>query len=145
MDQPVKLAAAEYADISIVGMLRTIRRHWMLFSTFVVLCTAVSVAYAFLATPYYRSSTLLSSASSQTGNAGLFGQVLGGFGLGGLTTRQARNSRAVGLAALSSPYFTRAFIEENNLLPIFRKVTRYLRNSCWRLTMTRLAVWSLYR
>ena len=98
MDQPVKLAAAEYADISIVGMLRTIRQNWILFSAFVVVCAASSVAYAFLATPYYKSSTLLSSASSQTVNAGFFGQVLGGFGLGGLTNRQARNSRAVGLA-----------------------------------------------
>jgi uncharacterized protein involved in exopolysaccharide biosynthesis len=119
MDQAVKQASVtEYVDISLVGMLRVIRQHWLLFTTFLMICTVSSVAYAFLSTPYYRSSTLISPASDQSMSGGFFGQVLSGFGIGGMSTRQARNSRAVGLAALSSPYFTRAFIEENNLLPV---------------------------
>jgi uncharacterized protein involved in exopolysaccharide biosynthesis len=119
MDQPVKLdTVSEYADISIVGMLRTVRQNLLLFCTFVILCTGASVAYAFLATPYYLSSTLITPVSDSSASAGVFGQVLSGFGFGGLSARQARNSRAVGLAALSSPFFNRAFIEENNLLPV---------------------------
>ena len=44
------------------------------------------------------------------GGGGFFGGAAGG--------ASTRNARAVGLAALSSPYFTRAFIDDNNLLPV---------------------------
>ena len=55
---------------------------------------------------------------------GSIGRLLAGFGGGNMLAgmgggiQAARNSSAVGFAALSSPYFTRAFIDENNLLPV---------------------------
>jgi uncharacterized protein involved in exopolysaccharide biosynthesis len=119
MDQAVTHnPSTEYVDISLVGMLRVVRQHWLLFILFVVVCTGGAATYAFAAAPYYKSSTLISPVSDQSGTAGFLGQFLGGFGFGGMNMRQARNSRAVGLAALSSPFFTRAFLEENNLLPV---------------------------
>jgi len=120
MDDAVRQTAnTEYVDISLVGMLRVVRKHVVLFAIFMILCTGAGTAYAFLSTLYYKSSSLISPVSDSSPiSGGIFGQMLSGFGLGGMNMRQARNSRAVGLAALSSPYFTRAFIEENNLLPV---------------------------
>ena len=107
----------EYVDISLVSMLRIIRKRWISFLLLLVLCTSASIAYAFLVTPVYKSSTLISPVASGSMNAGSMGRLMQSFGLG-VGARATRNSKAVGLAALSSPYFTRAFIDENNLLPI---------------------------
>ena len=83
MDQSVTHnPSTEYVDISLVGMLRVVRQHWVLFTLFVALCTGSAVAYAFLSTPYYKSSTLISPVSDSTPTAGFFGQVLSGFGFG---------------------------------------------------------------
>ena len=115
--------STEYVDISIVGILRVVRKHWVIFLTLLVTCTAAGVSSAFLATPIYRSSTLISPVSESSMSGGTIGRMLQSFGgggmIGGMGVRASRNSRAVGLAALSSPYFTRAFIEENKLLRVF--------------------------
>ncbi len=123
MDDTVNTSVAtDYVDISVVGMLRVIRQHWKSFVAFVTVCTGVSVAYAFLSMPIYKSTTLISPASGSTMAGGSIGRLLSGFGagnmLGGMGIGAARNSSAVGFAALSSPYFTRAFIDDNNLLPV---------------------------
>jgi capsular polysaccharide biosynthesis protein len=112
--------STEYVDLSVVGMLRVIRQHWIMFLAVLLVCTSASVTYAFLATPIYKSSTLITPVSGETGGGGIgrLLQSIGGGALGGMGIRAARTSRAVGLTALSSPYFTRAFIKENNLLPV---------------------------
>ncbi|MEC9375141.1 MAG: Wzz/FepE/Etk N-terminal domain-containing protein [Pseudomonadota bacterium] len=117
-EAPRNIDHTEYVDISVVGRLRVIRKHAILFAMFVCLSTSLGVAYAFLSTPKYKSTTLI-SPSSDGAQGNYVTSLLGGLGFGGMNMRQARNSRAMGLAALSSAFFTRAFIEENNLLPVF--------------------------
>jgi uncharacterized protein involved in exopolysaccharide biosynthesis len=111
-----------YADISLTAIFRTIRKYWYLVIGSMVSCVGVSVAIAFLSTPIYESSSLISSAAGSTGASGNISRLLQSFGGGGGFLggggAGTRNARAVGLAALSSPYFMRAFIDENNLLPI---------------------------
>ena len=120
MDQIVKAPTdTEYVDLSVVAMLRVIRRHWVSFLFFLVICTGLSVAAAFLTAPVYKSTTLISPVtSSPLTGGGAISRLAMNFGFGGMGIGQQRNSRAVGMAALSSPYFTRAFIQERNLLPI---------------------------
>ena len=105
-----------YVDISLVAMLRVIRKHLVLFSLFVILCTGAGVAYAYLATPFYRSQTLLSPVSESSMAGGTFGQILSGFGFGSMGIRQARNSRAVGLAGFVFPLFHACFYRGQQLI-----------------------------
>jgi capsular polysaccharide biosynthesis protein len=111
-----------YADISLTAVFRVVRKYWYLVIGSLVISVAISLAIAFLSTPLYQSSSLISSASGTTSASGNISRLLQSFGGGGFFGggggASTRNARAVGLAALSSPYFTRAFIEEHGLLPI---------------------------
>jgi uncharacterized protein involved in exopolysaccharide biosynthesis len=111
-----------YADISLVGISRSVRRHKRIaIGTFLTIISA-SILIAVFSKPIYSSSITLSPASGGSSRAGGLARLIRGFGGGGSFqgggSGVTRNSRAVGLSALSSPYFTRAFIEDTNLLPI---------------------------
>jgi len=110
----------EYADISLVAIVRQVRRYWYLLAGTFSVCLIASLLVAFLSTPVYQSFVLLTPAETGADANGSIDRLLQRFG-GGSTMfgGGGLNSRAVSLAALTSPYFTRAFIEENNLLPTF--------------------------
>ncbi len=113
-------SGGDYVDISLVAIFRRIRRHWAILLASVALTTVLSIAYAYMATPVYQSSILLAPATQTSSMGGMAGRLLQSFGGGmfGGGGAARRNEKAIALSALTSPYFTRAFIEENNLLPL---------------------------
>jgi len=122
-EKTANITADIYADISLTNVFRTVRKYWYLVIGSLISCVSISLAIAFLSTPVYESSSMISSAAGSTGASGNISRLLQSFGGGGFFGGAAggastRNARAVGLAALSSPYFTRAFIDDNNLLPV---------------------------
>jgi uncharacterized protein involved in exopolysaccharide biosynthesis len=110
----------EYADISLVGLSRVVRRQKYLVMSFFAFCLTVSVLVAFLSTPVYQSSIIISPVSSGSGGMipASIGRLLQGFGGGMSAGGSSRNSTVFSLSALSSPYFVRAFIQDRDLLPV---------------------------
>jgi len=111
-----------YVDISLLAISRMVVERKALFLAVYLIIVGASIAYAFLATPLYRSEVITTPVSGGSSGAGGLQRMLTGFGgagmlLGGFGNSSTRNARAAGMSALTSPYFTRAFIEENNMLP----------------------------
>jgi uncharacterized protein involved in exopolysaccharide biosynthesis len=108
---------ALYVDMSIGALLLRIRRRWLWLLTSVLITTSLATAYAFLKTPTYQSSVLLAPAGESSAGMSTIArmaQSFGGFFGGGAE----RSNRAIAFSSLTSPFFIRSFIEENNLLPI---------------------------
>lgn len=86
----------------------------------IILVTAVfalgSVAYALMATEWYRSEVLLAPAEEKS-TSGLGGQLGGLVALAGVTV--GGGDSAESLAVLGSREFAREFIEDLELLPVF--------------------------
>lgn len=76
-----------------------------------------TIIYALTLTHWYRSEVLLAPAGEETVNTGIAGQLGGLAGLAGISISSGGNS-VEALAVLRSRDFTRAFVEEQNLLPI---------------------------
>jgi uncharacterized protein involved in exopolysaccharide biosynthesis len=103
--------------MSIGALLLRLRQRWYWLLVSVILTTSLAVAYAFLKTPTYQSSVLLAPAgesSAGMSTVARMAQSFGGFFGGGAE----RSNRAIAFSSLTSPFFIRSFIEENNLLPI---------------------------
>ena len=80
-----------------------------------LMITALSVAYALMATPWYRAEVVLLPAEES--NAPAFGSQLGGLAsLAGLDMGAADSTEPV--AVLTSRQFTGDFVEEGDLMPI---------------------------
>lgn len=77
---------------------------------------AASIAYALTLTHWYRSEVLLAPADEQTMNTGIVGQLGSLAGIAGISMGGGGNVEA--LAILRSRDFTRAFLEEQKLLPV---------------------------
>jgi len=113
---PVQTEAL-YIDMSIGALLLRLRRRWYWLLASVIVTTALAAAYAFLKTPTYQSSVLLAPAgesSAGMSSVARMAQSFGGIFGGGAE----RSNRAIAFSSLTSPFFIRSFIEENNLLPI---------------------------
>lgn len=110
-----------YVDLSLVTIFRKIRHRWYFLATSLVVCGFLSITYAVFATPVYQSSILLAPASGGSAASGVASRLLQGLGGAGSLFgggAQLRNQREIAFSSLTSPYFTRAFIEEQNLRPI---------------------------
>ncbi len=87
----------------------------------IIVATAVfaiaSIAYALTLTHWYRSEVLLTPAVEEPVNTGIAGQLGSLAGLAGISVGGGGNS-VEALAILRSRDFTRAFIEEQGLLPV---------------------------
>lgn len=106
-----------YIDMSIGVLLLRLRQRWYWLLASVIFTTSLAVAYAFLKTPTYQSSVLLAPAgesSAGMSTVARMAQSFGGLFGGGME----RSNRAIAFSSLTSPYFIRSFIEDNNLLPI---------------------------
>jgi Chain length determinant protein len=113
---PVQTEAL-YIDMSIGALLLRLRQRWYWLLASVILATSLAAAYAFLKTPTYQSSVLLAPAgesSAGMSSVARMAQSFGGLFGGGAE----RSNRAIAFSSLTSPYFIRSFIEDNNLLPI---------------------------
>ncbi len=86
----------------------------------IVVCVGVAFMYALTAEPWYRAEVLLKLAESKQ-SQGLLGQLGGGVGglasLAGLDV--GSNKSAEPIAVLKSRELAGAFIEDQNLLPVF--------------------------
>ena len=109
----------EHDDFDLMVFWNTIwQGRWLIIGTTTIF-SLLGVAYAFTATQWYRAEVLLAPATNKSVD-GLAGQL---GGLGGLASLVGISVGAGGtsepLAILKSRDFTRAFIEELNLLPVF--------------------------
>jgi uncharacterized protein involved in exopolysaccharide biosynthesis len=95
-------------------------RRWWVLST-VVLVAAAFAAYAFLATPIYRATTVLAPARPAR-TEGVSSQVSGLATVAGLEIASRNSETEEALAVLRSREFTENFISANNLMPqLFQK------------------------
>lgn len=90
------------------------RGKWLIFSATLVFAV-ISVAYALLATEWYRGEALLAPAEAKSAPA-LGGQLSGLAALAGVSVGGQESAEA--LAVLQSRQFLGSFIETHNLMPI---------------------------
>jgi uncharacterized protein involved in exopolysaccharide biosynthesis len=95
------------------------RSKWVVILTTAV-CVGLATFYAVTAAPWYRAEVLLKVAENKQ-SQGLLGQL--GGGVGGLASLAGidvgSNKSAEPIAVLKSRELAAAFIEEQNLLPVF--------------------------
>ena len=91
------------------------QNKWLITGVTAVFAVA-SIAYALTLTHWYRSEVLLAPADEQTMNTGIAGQLGSLVGLAGISIGGGGSIEA--LAILRSRDFTRAFIEEQELLAV---------------------------
>ncbi|GFE82008.1 LPS biosynthesis protein [Steroidobacter agaridevorans] len=111
----------EFIDIR--ELLARLRTRWMWILASVVVCTALTSAMAFLSTPVYRGSVVLTAADSEVaGMSGGLGSALGQLGglasLAGISVGADGSATEEALAVLRSRQFTDAFIRDLQLMPI---------------------------
>lgn len=104
---------ADYVDLAAVAS-AIWQGKWRL-AAIVTTCASLAVAYALLATEWYRAEVVLAPASEQT-SQGLIGQFGGLAGLAGLSVGGGASVEPV--AVLRSREFAMEFIDEQGLLPI---------------------------
>jgi uncharacterized protein involved in exopolysaccharide biosynthesis len=94
------------------------RNKWVVIVT-TALCVGLAVVYVIKADPWYRAEVLVKIAETKQGQ-GLFGQ-LGGVGglasLAGIDVGSNKSAEPIGV--LKSRELAGAFIEDQNLLPVF--------------------------
>lgn len=105
-------------DITLIRIWTVVWRDKWLVVALTALTGLVAVAYALLATEWYRADVLLVPAR-QDGMSG-FGERLGGLAaLAGMATVPSDASKSEAVAVLKSRAFAREFIKDNGLLSAF--------------------------
>lgn len=82
--------------------------------------TVLAIAYALLATEWYRAGALLAPVEDQS-MSDIRGQLSGLAAIAGVRTGAGNSSRSEALAVLRSREFARNFITEFELMPVFLK------------------------
>lgn len=103
-------------SIDLAGVWNVLWQNKWLIIVVTAVFSVASIVYALTLTHWYRSEVLLAPADEQLMNTGVMGQLGGLAGLAGISVGGGNSVEA--LAVLRSRDFTRAFIEEQNLLPI---------------------------
>lgn len=105
-------------DITLARIWAVVWRDKWLIVALTALSGLLAIAYALLATAWYRADVLLVPAR-QDGMSG-FGETLGGLAaLAGMTASPVDASKSEAIAVLQSRAFAREFIEDNGLMPVF--------------------------
>ena len=102
-------------SIDLGGLWNILWQNKWLIAAMTAVFAIASIAYALTLTHWYRSEVLLAPADEQTMNTGIVGQLGNLAGLAGLSAGGGGSVEA--LAVLNSRDFTRAFIDEQNLIP----------------------------
>lgn len=109
-------------DITLIRLWAVVWRDKWLVVLLTSLFGIAAVAYALLATEWYRADVLLVPAR-QDGMSG-FGEKLGGLAaLAGMATAPSEASKSEAIAVLKSRAFARDFIADNDLVPAFTEGT----------------------
>lgn len=104
-----------HGDISLLDLWDTLwQAKWYIIAVS-ILFVSVSVPYALLQTEWYRADTLLIAADERSSD--ILPAQLGG--LASLSGMRISSGITEPLAILRSREFSRAFIDEHNLLPVF--------------------------
>jgi uncharacterized protein involved in exopolysaccharide biosynthesis len=117
VQQPAEVDGDSQIDLIDVGRAVWRRKWWV--AGFTALCTSLAVAYALLATQWYRAEATLMPRESR-GGSGLvgqlaqFGDIAGLAGLGGL----GQSAKQEPMGVLKSKGFARRFIEQNDLVEV---------------------------
>lgn len=82
--------------------------------------TVIAIAYALLATEWYRAGALLAPVEDQS-MSDIRGQLSGLAAIAGVRTGAGNSNRSEALAVLRSREFARNFISEFDLMPVFLK------------------------
>jgi uncharacterized protein involved in exopolysaccharide biosynthesis len=104
-------------DLSLILVLRFLRRNIVLIALCVGICAAGAVALAFIMTPMYRAEVVMAPANHA--GSGELGNQLGGLAsLAGINIGGANQKADQSLEYLRSRVFTRGFIERHDLMPV---------------------------
>lgn len=104
-------------EITLTELIALVWQQKWLVIAIVVVCATGSLAYAKLATEWWRADALLAPAEHKNGGlAGSLGGLAGIAGLAGINLDNENTAEPVAL--LQSPGFIGSFIEEQNLLPV---------------------------
>lgn len=105
-------------SIDLSGVWSTLwNRKWIIAAVTAVFALA-SIPYALAQTDWYRADVLLAPAGDEASSAGIAGQLGSIAGLAGISLSGGGSNTVEALAVLQSRDFTRAFVEEENLLTI---------------------------
>lgn len=109
-------------DLTLIAIWEVVwRDKWLVFAV-TSLIGLLAVAYALLATEWYRADVLLVPAR-QDGMSG-FGEKLGGLAaLAGMAAPPSNTGKSEAIAVLKSRAFAREFIADNGLAPAFTSRT----------------------
>ena len=105
------------AEISLLDLWRVIWSGKILIVAVTGSCVLLAVAYALLATEWYRAETLLVPAENSAATD-LGGQLVGLAALAGIPSRSASSNTTESLAVLRSRGFAREFIRDLELLNV---------------------------
>lgn len=105
-------------DITLTRIWAVVWRDKWLIVALTALSGLVAVAYALLATEWYRAEVLLVPAR-QDAMSGLGERLSGLAALAGVTAVPSDRNKSEAIAVLQSRAFAREFIKDNNLLPDF--------------------------
>jgi len=117
VQQPAEVDGDSQIDLIEVGRAVWRRKWWV--AGFTALCTSLAVAYALLATQWYRAEAILMPRESRSGSGlvgqlAQFGDIAGLAGLGGL----GQSAKQEPMGVLKSQGFARRFIEQNDLVEV---------------------------
>jgi uncharacterized protein involved in exopolysaccharide biosynthesis len=124
MPDLIQMHESEYqgAVVDLGGLLALLRARWWLVSVIALVIAALFCAYAFLATPIYRATTVLVPAGGGRDISGNLGSALGQLGglaslvgTRGLNSEESTTEQA--MAIVHSREFLQRFIADNGLLP----------------------------
>ncbi|MBX3705070.1 MAG: hypothetical protein KF911_00440 [Pseudomonadales bacterium] len=111
------LAQDDADEIDLAGLFRVLWDAKLTLIAITALCSAIAVAYAMLATPWYRSEVLLAPVEERPGGM-LAGQLGGLASLAGVNLGDG-GSVAEAVSTLGSRELAAEFIEANGLLTVF--------------------------
>jgi uncharacterized protein involved in exopolysaccharide biosynthesis len=114
-------ATVDAADIDLVGFVQTLWRRKLWIVSITLLATGLALAYALLATPWYRAEVVLIPRENSTGSRipAQLSQLGGLASLAGINLGSGGSQEPLGV--LKSQGFARRFIQRNNLVDALEK------------------------
>jgi uncharacterized protein involved in exopolysaccharide biosynthesis len=112
----------QYDELTFIELLRVITSYRITILGVTVVCIVLAGLAAFLLPPVYRAEVIIAAADENSSSGGLssiMSRFSGFASMGGLSGLGRRDKTTQAVVSLGSPKFTREFIRDNNLLPVF--------------------------